>query len=83
MDRLDKNDKDYDRLVCEGLWVQQGHHAVDPGRLERALFSMTPNAARQASHHGRQRGRLGGAFTTFQKMASDGIRGCGRRRSGR
>jgi hypothetical protein len=29
--KLNPSDPVYDRLRCEALWVQQGHHAVDPG----------------------------------------------------
>ena len=35
--KLDPADTDYDRLRCEALWVQQGHHAVDPELLKQVL----------------------------------------------
>jgi putative heme-binding domain-containing protein len=47
---LDKNDPEYDRLRCEGLWVLQGHHAVDPILLDEVLKAQTPNARAAAMH---------------------------------
>ena len=42
--RLDSSDKDFDRLRCEALWVQQGFHAVDLALLKRVLAARTPDA---------------------------------------
>ena len=42
--RLDAGDKDFDRLCCEALWVQQGFHEVDPALLNKVLAAKTPDA---------------------------------------
>ena len=39
-----------DRLLCEALWVQQGHHAVDEALLKTVLASKTPQARAAAVH---------------------------------
>ncbi len=41
---LNPSDKDYDRLRCEALWVQQGFHAVDLALLKKVLAASTPDA---------------------------------------
>jgi putative heme-binding domain-containing protein len=41
---LNPSDPEYDRLRCEALWVQQGHHAVDPALLDQVLAAKTPDA---------------------------------------
>ncbi len=50
VDRLDKNDPEYDRLRCEALWALQSHHAVNPNLLNDVLKSKTPNARAAAMH---------------------------------
>ena len=42
--KLDPNDKEYDRLRCEALWVLQGHHANDVDLLQKVLEAKTPQA---------------------------------------
>jgi putative heme-binding domain-containing protein len=37
-------DKEFDRLLLEALWVQQGHHAVDPALLQKVLRTKTGEA---------------------------------------
>lgn len=41
---LKPTEPDYDRLVCEGLWVLQGHRAVTMDLLNKALSLSSPNA---------------------------------------
>lgn len=41
---LNPTEKDYDRLLLEALWVQQGHHAVDPALLQKVLRTKTGEA---------------------------------------
>ena len=48
--KLDTKDKNYDLHRCEALWVQQGHHAVDPGLLGEVLRAKTPEARAAATH---------------------------------
>ncbi|WP_009965558.1 DUF7133 domain-containing protein [Verrucomicrobium spinosum] len=40
---------DNDRLALECLWVQQGHHAVSPDLLKRALRAQTPEVRAAAT----------------------------------
>jgi putative heme-binding domain-containing protein len=42
--RLDKNDPEYDRLLAEALWVQQGHRSVSPKLLESVVMAKRPEA---------------------------------------
>jgi putative heme-binding domain-containing protein len=42
--KLDPADKEYDRLRCEALWVQQGHHSVDVALLKQVLQAKTTDA---------------------------------------
>ena len=37
-------DPEYDRLMAEALWVQEGHRAVTPKMLEKVLTVKTPEA---------------------------------------
>jgi putative heme-binding domain-containing protein len=41
---LSPSDREYDRLRCEALWVQQGFHAVDPELLKQVLAAGKPDA---------------------------------------
>jgi putative heme-binding domain-containing protein len=41
---LNPADKEYDRLLLEALWVQQGHHAVDVALLQKVLRAKTGEA---------------------------------------
>lgn len=47
--KLDTNEKEYDRLLCEALWIQQGHHAVDADLLKKVLRIKTPEARAAAT----------------------------------
>jgi putative heme-binding domain-containing protein len=48
-EKLDVNEKDYDRLLCEALWIQQGFHAVDVDLLKKVLRTKTPEARAAAT----------------------------------
>jgi putative heme-binding domain-containing protein len=41
---LSPADPDFDRLLLEALWVEQGHHAVDPALLQKVLRTKTGEA---------------------------------------
>jgi putative heme-binding domain-containing protein len=47
--KLNSGEQDYDRLICEALWVQQGHHAVDAELLKKALRLPTGDARAAAT----------------------------------
>ncbi|MBI2925983.1 MAG: c-type cytochrome [Verrucomicrobia bacterium] len=47
---LDKTDPDYERHLCEALWVQQGHHAVEVALLGRVLRAKDYHARAAATH---------------------------------
>jgi len=47
---IDAGDSDDDHLLCEALWVLQGHHAIDGDLLRRVLQSKTPHARAAAMH---------------------------------
>jgi putative heme-binding domain-containing protein len=42
--KLTPADKEFDRLLLEALWVEQGHHAVDPLLLKKVLRAKTGEA---------------------------------------
>jgi putative heme-binding domain-containing protein len=42
--KLNPADNEFDRLLLEALWVQQGHHAVDPALLKKVLRTHTGEA---------------------------------------
>ncbi|MGZ8900511.1 MAG: DUF7133 domain-containing protein, partial [Limisphaerales bacterium] len=48
VNKLSPSDKDYDRLLAEALWVQQGHRAVTPKMLEK-VFTAKAHQARAAA----------------------------------
>jgi putative heme-binding domain-containing protein len=41
---LNPTDLEFDRLLLEALWVEQGHHAVDPALLQKVLRTKTGEA---------------------------------------
>lgn len=47
--KLDPKDPEYDRLIQEALWVQQGHHAVDLELLKKGLRAKTGEARAAAT----------------------------------
>ncbi len=70
--KLDPTDKEYDRLRCEALWVEQGHHAVDHGLLSQVLAAKTPDARAAATRIvADERDRIPDAFDLLKKMAGD------------
>jgi putative heme-binding domain-containing protein len=70
--KLDPADPEYDRLRCEALWVQQGHHAIDAGLLSQVLAAKSPDARAAATRIvADQRDRIPDAFAILKKMASD------------
>ena len=42
--KLDKTSKDYDRLCCEALWIQQSFHAVDVDLVKKVMACKTSDA---------------------------------------
>ena len=48
VNKLNPSEKDYDRLLAEALWVQQGHRAVSPKMLEK-VFTAKAHQARAAA----------------------------------
>jgi len=42
--KLTPADKEFDRLLLEALWVEQGHHAVDPLLLQKVLHAKAGEA---------------------------------------
>ena len=47
--KLDKNNKDYDRLCCEALWIQHSFHAVDADLVKLIMGCKTPDAKAAAT----------------------------------
>jgi putative heme-binding domain-containing protein len=61
-----------DRLLCEALWVQQSHHAIDPELLKRVLSAKTFEARAAATHIvADERDRIPGAFELLKAKATD------------
>ncbi len=70
--KLDPNDSLFDRLRCEALWVQQGHHAVDPALADAVLGAKSFQARAAAVHVlADERDRVPGAIERFKKAAMD------------
>jgi putative heme-binding domain-containing protein len=69
---LNPADPDYDRLRCEALWVQQGHHAVDPDLLAAVLSAKSFQARAAATHIvAEERDRLPNALAILKEKARD------------
>jgi putative heme-binding domain-containing protein len=47
--KLDKTSKDYDRLCCEALWIQQSFHAVDVDLVKQVMGCKTSDAKAAAT----------------------------------
>lgn len=47
--KLDKSNKDYDRLCCEALWIQHSFHAVDVELVKQVMGCKTPDAKAAAT----------------------------------
>jgi putative heme-binding domain-containing protein len=70
--RLDPNDPIYDRLRCEALWIQQGHHAVDLNLLKSVLQAKTPQARAAAVRIvADERDYLPGVLDLLKPMVND------------
>jgi putative heme-binding domain-containing protein len=69
---LKESDPDFDRLRCEALWVQQGHHAVDV-KLADAVLGAKSFQARAAAVHilADEHDRIPGVIERFKKAAAD------------
>ena len=69
---LKDTDPEFDRLRCEALWVQQGHHAID-GKLAEAVLACKTYDARAAVVRilSDERERLPGCIEQFKKAATD------------
>jgi putative heme-binding domain-containing protein len=70
--RLDPADREYDRLRTDALWIQAGHHAVDPALL-KSLLAAKEFRARAAAVHvvADERDRVPGAFELLRAAAAD------------
>jgi len=69
---LNPKDPAIDRLRCEALWVQQGHHAVDLKLADEVLASKTFEARAAAIHIlADERERIPGVLERFVKAATD------------
>ena len=68
----DKPDRTKWRLLCEALWAQESHHAVDPGLLNAVLTSPIPEARAAATRVlADERDRFPGALDQFKKLVTD------------
>ncbi len=69
---LKETDPDFDRLRCEALWVQQGHHAIDVKLADAVLACKTFNARAAVVHIlAEERDRIPGAVERFKAAAAD------------
>jgi putative heme-binding domain-containing protein len=70
--KLDSNAKNLDRLRCEALWVQQGHHAVDLNLVKQILACPTADARAAAVRVvADERDYLPGAFDLLKAATAD------------
>ena len=69
---LDRKDPNYERHLCEALFVQQGHHAVDEVLLKQVLAAKDFNARAAASHVvAEERRYLTNALDLIRPMVAD------------
>ncbi len=69
---LDPTAKDYERLLCEALWIEQGHHAIDPDLLKKVIAAKAPQARAAAVHvAAEERDLVPGAFDLLKAAATD------------
>ncbi len=69
---LDSKTKDFDRLRCEVLWLQQHFHTVDAALLRQALTAESFNARAAATRTlADERERIEGAFELLTAQAID------------
>ena len=70
--KLDKSNKDYDRLCCEALWIQQSFHAVDVELVKQVLACKTNDARAAATRIiADERDYLTGAFDLLKAASLD------------
>jgi putative heme-binding domain-containing protein len=70
--QLDPKDPEYDRLITEALWVQQGAHGVSYELLNRVLAAKAFEARAAATRVlADERDRIDDAFTLLVKMSKD------------
>jgi len=72
VEALDPQDPAHDRLVTEALWIQQGHHSIDPALLRRVLelpsFQARAAGTRVAAD---ERDSISDAFALLTQMSTD------------
>jgi putative heme-binding domain-containing protein len=69
---LKADDKEYDRLRCEAMWVLAGHHAVEPDQIKSLLGAQTPQARAAAVRVlSDERDRMPEALSWFKAAGSD------------
>src|SRR5690606_26053297 len=67
-----RTDPEKSRLLCEALWVLQGHHAVNPDLLNQVLGSTIAEARAAAVRVAADdREYIDGAFELLKKAATD------------
>lgn len=72
VDSLEVGDPDHDRLLTEGLWIQQAHHSIDPALVERVLAASRFEARAAATRVvADQRDLLVDAQAVLTRMATD------------
>ena len=70
--QLDRRDKDFERLRCEVLWLQQHFHAVDIDLLKQSLAGKIADARAAATRVlADERDRIQGAFEMLKALAVD------------
>ncbi|MGI8604934.1 MAG: DUF7133 domain-containing protein [Verrucomicrobiales bacterium] len=70
--KLDAQDKEHDRLLCEAMWVQEGHHALDLELVKKILACPTPDARAAAVHTlSDERDYVRDTFALIKPMAAD------------
>ena len=69
---LDANDKEYEHHLCEALWVEQSHHAVDMDLLKKVLAAKQGEARAAAVHLlADEKDYIADAFALIKPMVSD------------
>ena len=68
----DKTDRAKWRLLCEALWAQESHHAIDSNLLNALLAAPVPEARAAATRVlADERDRIPGALDQFKKLVTD------------
>ena len=69
---LKADDKDFDRLRCEAMWILEGHHAIDAKLIKDLLSAKTPQARAAAVRVlSDERDRFPEAFAWFKAASAD------------